>query len=289
MLRLVGLGHASRLYRELDELKHLTEFSRNGDEVAFGTIGNASCAEGLFWEAVNAIGVLQAPVVISIWDDGYGISVENEHQIAKDDLAELLSGFQRRSGDARGFDLYQVKGWDYPALVKTYLQAAETARRDHVPAIIHVVEMTQPQGHSTSGSHERYKSAARLAWEEEFDCIGRFRAWMIANGVTTAEALDQIDKEARKRVETIRAQAWKAFTQPILRERQAVAEMIADLESQTRQGARLTEIRRKLLSRAAPARKDIMVAIQHALLAARDEAAPAKEKLLAWKRAQTAV
>ena len=289
MLRLVGLGHASRLYRELDELKHLTEFSRNGDEVAFGTIGNASCAEGLFWEAVNAIGVLQAPVIISIWDDGYGISVENEHQIAKDDLAELLSGFQRRSGDARGFDLYQVKGWDYPALVKTYLQAAETARRDHVPAIIHVVEMTQPQGHSTSGSHERYKSAARLAWEEEFDCIGRFRAWMIANGVTTAEALDQIDKEARKRVETIRAQAWKAFTQPILRERQAVAEMISDLESQTRQGARLAEIRRKLLSRAAPARKDIMAAIQHALLAVRDEAAPAKEKLMAWKRAQTAV
>jgi TPP-dependent pyruvate/acetoin dehydrogenase alpha subunit len=166
MPRLVGLGHASRLYRQLDELQNLTQFSHNGDEVAFGTIGNASCAEGLFWEAVNAIGVLKSPVVLSIWDDGYGISVPNEFQITKRNLSELLKGFQREPNCTEGFDVYSVKGWDYPALVETFAKATETARNEHIPAIIHVYEVTQPQGHSTSGSHERYKSAERLAWEE---------------------------------------------------------------------------------------------------------------------------
>ncbi|MGB9634655.1 MAG: thiamine pyrophosphate-dependent dehydrogenase E1 component subunit alpha, partial [Chloroflexaceae bacterium] len=165
MPRLVGLAHASRLYRELEELRHLSQFSHNGDEVAFGTIGNASCAEGFFWEAINAIGVLQAPAVISIWDDGYGISVPNEYQISGGDLSALLAGFRRRPGSNQGFDLYTVRGWDYPALRETYLWAAERARAEHVPALVHVTEMTQPQGHSSSGSHERYKSPERLEWE----------------------------------------------------------------------------------------------------------------------------
>ena len=152
MPRLVGLGYASRLYRELAELRQMTSFSHEGDEIAFGTIGNASCAEGMFWESVNAIGVLQAPVLLSIWDDGYGISVPNEFQHTRD-LSQMLSGFQRKSNEERGYDVYRVRGWDYPALCETYLNAAAIVRMEHVPAIIHVVEVTQPQGHSTSGSH----------------------------------------------------------------------------------------------------------------------------------------
>jgi TPP-dependent pyruvate/acetoin dehydrogenase alpha subunit len=179
MPRLVGLGYASRLYRELEELQSLTQFSQNGNEVAFGTIGNASCAEGMFWESINAIGVLHAPVVLSIWDDGYGISVPNEYQITKSNLSELLKGFQREPGSKDGYDIYTVKGWDYMALVETYQKAVRIARRDHVPAIIHVIEMTQPQGHSTSGSHERYKTDERMAFEEEFDCIRKMRELII--------------------------------------------------------------------------------------------------------------
>ena len=163
MPRLVGLAYASRLYRELDELKQFTQFSDNGNEIAFGTIGNATTAEGVFWEAINAIGVLQSPMIISVWDDEYGISVHNRHQVVKENISELLKGFQREPGSHMGFDIYMVRGWDYPALLKTYLQVAETVRREHIPAILHVTELTQPQGHSTSGSHERYKTRERLA------------------------------------------------------------------------------------------------------------------------------
>jgi len=170
MPRLVGLAYASRLYRELPELGGMMKpFSRHGEEVAFGTIGNASCAEGMFWEAVNAVGVLQAPMLLSIWDDGYGISVPNELQITKGDLSAVLSGFRRDPGSRQGYDLYTVKGWDYAGLCETYLSAVQIVRREQVPAIVHVNEMTQPQGHSTSGSHERYKSRERLDWEAEFD------------------------------------------------------------------------------------------------------------------------
>jgi TPP-dependent pyruvate/acetoin dehydrogenase alpha subunit len=199
MPRLVGLAYASRVYRELDELKHLTQFSNNGSEVAFGTIGNASCAEGLFWETLNAIGVLRAPAVISIWDDGYGISVSNEHQILKQDLSSLLAGFQREE-DGDGYNIYRVPAWDYAALLSAYQLAAKDAREDHIPAIIHVIETTQPQGHSTSGSHERYKSEERLAWEVEYDCITRMRRWMISEGIAPEEELDQYEKEDTKLV-----------------------------------------------------------------------------------------
>jgi TPP-dependent pyruvate/acetoin dehydrogenase alpha subunit len=164
MPRLVGLAYASKLYRELPGLDGLAaRFSRHGNEIAFGTIGNASCAEGMFWEAVNAAGVLQVPMLLSIWDDGYGISVPNELQIAKGDLSAVLSGFRREPGSRPGYDLYTVKGWDYPTLRAVYAKAARIVRREHVPAIVHVIEMTQPQGHSTSGSHERYKSREQLS------------------------------------------------------------------------------------------------------------------------------
>ncbi|MFU8773706.1 MAG: thiamine pyrophosphate-dependent dehydrogenase E1 component subunit alpha, partial [Anaerolineales bacterium] len=175
MPRLVGLAYASRLYRELNDLHHLIEFSDNGNEIAFGTIGNASTAEGMFWESLNAIGVLRSPLLLSIWDDDYGISVHNKFQIVKENISELLQGFIRKENSKEGFDLYVVKGWDYPNLVNTYLMAASVVRKEHIPPIVHVIELTQPQGHSTSGSHERYKSKERLKWEQEHDCLVKFR------------------------------------------------------------------------------------------------------------------
>ncbi|MFQ5400491.1 MAG: thiamine pyrophosphate-dependent enzyme [Anaerolineae bacterium] len=286
MPRLVGLAYASRLYRELETLRHLTQFSHNGDEVAFGTIGNASCAEGLFWEAINAIGVLQAPVVLSIWDDGYGISVPNKYQITKENLSELLSGFQRAPGSMQGFDIYTVKGWDYPALVETYLKAADIARREHVPAIIHVIEVTQPQGHSTSGSHERYKSKERLAWEVEFDGIRKMRQWIIQERIATKGELDQIERNSRKLVENIRSKAWKAFSFPIFQERHEVSTIIQQMERVSAHAAELAQIRSPMMGRQTPFRKDVMVAIHEALIVTRNENLPERERLIRWKAAQ---
>lgn len=293
MPRFVGLAYASKLYRELADLKHLTQFSRNGGEVAFGTIGNASCAEGMFWEAVNAIGVLQAPAVIAIWDDDYGISVPNEYQITKGNLSELLKGFsrgdasaQRHKGTRGGFDIYSVKGWDYPALVDTFQQAAEIARQEHVPAIIHVTEITQPQGHSTSGSHERYKSPERLQWEHEHDCIRKMREWMIAEKIVAAPELDQMEEEDTRLVERIRDRAWEAFQEPIRQEREAVAGMIGEMASNSARADRLQQIIQRLLHIQHPIRRDIMVAIQRALLTVRDEETPARRRLIQWRKEQ---
>lgn len=289
MPRLVGLGYASRLYRELDELQHLAQFSHNGDEIAFGTIGNASCAEGLFWESLNAIGVLRAPVIISIWDDGYGISVTNELQITKQNLSILLKGFQREKDSSEGFDLYTVRGWDYPALIETYAKAARKTRRDHIPAIIHVIEMTQPQGHSTSGSHERYKPQERLQWEAEFDCINKFREWIIRQRIAEPGELDQADRNASKIAENVRLKAWKAFSLPIFRERQEVADLIQELEISTHNRQQLEAIRQQLMRKATPYRKDIMAAIHRALLVVKDEPGQVRQKLLSWKQEQTAI
>jgi len=235
MPRLVGLGYASRLYRELDDLKSMTGFSRNGNEVAFGTIGNASTAEGHFWETVNAIGVLRLPVVISIWDDEYGISVPNAYQITKGNLSEVLAGFRRDGEGEPGFEIFTVKGWDYPALIETYARAADLARDEHVPVLIHVIEMTQPQGHSTSGSHERYKSPERLAWEQEHDCLRKLREWILEQRLAPAGELDNIERNAEKLVENFRMKAWQAFTRPIYDERQEAARLMAAVESQSPQ------------------------------------------------------
>jgi pyruvate/2-oxoglutarate/acetoin dehydrogenase E1 component/TPP-dependent pyruvate/acetoin dehydrogenase alpha subunit len=303
MPRLVGLGYASRLYRELKELQHLKQFSNHGNEIAFGTIGNATCAEGMLWEAINAIGVLNAPVLLSIWDDEYGISVHNEHQITKANISELLQGFQRQRGasagsasagaelvEARnGFDLYTVKGWDYPALVNTYLKAAAIVRKEHVPAIVHVVEITQPQGHSTSGSHERYKSKGRLQWEEEFDGIKKMREWMIGEGIATAEELERFEEEDIKLVASIRDQAWKAYLAPILLERQEVADMIDELAQSSAYQAELRHTKAALLAIPNPLRRDIMVSIRETLITARAENSSAKTSLIAWKQQQDAI
>jgi len=266
MPRLVGLGYASRLYRELEELNYLTDFSRNGSEVAFGTIGNATCSEGIFWESVNAIGVLKCPVVLSIWDDGYGISVPNEHQITKQNISELLRGFQREPESNEGFDVHVVKGWDYPGLIDTYRRASEIARRDHIPSIIHVIEVTQPQGHSTSGSHERYKSAERLDWEQQYDCITKMRQWMLNHDLATADELEQIEKETTEYVENVRILAWEAFVGPIRHEANQVSEILEKECVSSGDAISLQRIRQKLLRAPVIMRRDILSAVQEALI-----------------------
>ena len=213
--RLVGLAQASQVYRSIPELaKRNPGFTNNGNEVIFATIGNSSCAEGHFFEAVNAIGVLQVPAIISIWDDGYGISVSNDIQMTKSDVSEVLSGFKKDS-KGEGFDIVKVKGWDYPALVSAYEKAEKLARENHIPSIIHVIEMTQPTGHSTSGSHERYKSKERLQFEKDFDCIKKFKEWIIETQVASAEELDKIDKEAIESVKQQKKEAWAEYQKPI--------------------------------------------------------------------------
>lgn len=289
MPRLVGLGHASCLFRDSEVLQQMTQFSANGNEVVFGTIGNASCAEGLFWEAINAIGVLKAPVVMSIWDDEYGISVHNKDQITKENLSELLGGFQRAPGTDVGFDIYSVRGWDYLGLVETYAKAAEIARRDHIPAIVHVVEMTQPQGHSTSGSHERYKSAERLAWEEEYDCIRQFRQWITEQRIAPPGELDQFERNAKKLVENFRVKAWKAFSLPIFHARQEAADMMQTLAANSANQTKIMAIQHKLMALTKPYQRDIMAAVAQTLVAVKDEPSETRDKLAAWRTQQIAL
>ncbi len=214
MPRLVGLAQASKVYRQNKDLSEKKSFSNNGSEIAFGTIGNSSCAEGHFFEAVNAIGVLQVPAIISVWDDGYGISVGNEYQMTKSDVSEVLKGFQR-DDKGEGFEIFKVKGWDYPALVDTYEKAEKLAREKHIPSIVHVVEMTQPTGHSTSGSHERYKTKERLQWEKDYDCLLQFSNWIINNNIATKEELDIINKEVKDFVKKSKKEAWEEYQNPL--------------------------------------------------------------------------
>lgn len=215
MPRLVGLAQASKLYRDLNDLLDGGIFSRNGNEIAFGTIGNASSAEGIFWESINAISVLQVPAVISIWDDDFGISVPNEDQFGKS-LTDLLSGFQKKDDDQFGFEVRTVKGWDYLELIHVYADVSENTRRTHTPAIIHVTELTQPQGHSTSGSHERYKTATRLEWEARYDCLSIFRNWIIDKSFVTEQQLLEFELEDQNLVEEARKSAWVAYKSPII-------------------------------------------------------------------------
>lgn len=219
MARLLGLAYASKLYRNLPELADVSgQFSVNGNEVAFGTIGNASTSEGVFLEVMNAAGVLQVPMALSVWDDGYGISVPNEYQTTHSSISKALKGFAYNEKTGSGFDIYVVKGWDYPTLCATYVDAIERVRKEHIPAFFHVIEMTQPQGHSTSGSHERYKSKERLEWEEKSDCITWLRNWILESGLSTEKELDEFEADDRRVVETARKEAWQSLMEPIRRE-----------------------------------------------------------------------
>lgn len=285
MPRLVGLAQASKLYREVKELHAQSNFSRNGNEVAFGTIGNASSAEGMFWETVNAVGVLQVPLVLSIWDDGYGISVPNDYQLTAD-MSRLLSGFQRSEGGDDGYDIYTVPGWDYAALIETYATAAATARRSHVPSILHVTELTQPQGHSTSGSHERYKTPERLKWEVEHDCMLKFRDWVIAQKFATAAQLDAWEEEDRQHVETVRARAWEAYKQPIKADIEAFGDLVAEVAGPSKQAAELNKLVQDILNSQNPLRQDMMIAYRKAMTALKDENLPGKPLLVQWKQEQ---
>ncbi|HEX6085140.1 MAG TPA: transketolase C-terminal domain-containing protein [Thermoanaerobaculia bacterium] len=268
MPRLVGLAWASRLYRDLG-LAGAEKFTRHGDEIAWGTIGNASCAEGMFWESLNAAGVLGIPMIVSIWDDGYGISVPNEHQVTKGNVGELLKGFQREAKSKQGFDIYSVKAWDYPSLCETYIAAATIVRHEHVPAIIHVTEVTQPLGHSTSGSHERYKSAERMQFETEFDANRKMREWIIAQGISTEAELSAMEKEDLQLVQDAQRRAWDAYRAPIDAE---VKEALAILE---RLG-----VKSELEKARAPYRRDAVIAVASAVIEKRDEEAAA------WLRAK---
>ena len=285
MPRLVGLAFASTLYRQVPELKPFSQFSKNGNEVAWGTIGNASTAEGMFWESVNAIGVLQAPAVITIYDDGFGISVPNQFQMVKENIGAILKGFERDPNPPHstdiGYDLYTVRAWDYPALLETYASASEIAREYHIPAIVHVTEVTQPLGHSTSGSHERYKSAERLQWEAEHDCLLKMRQWLIENGVATKDELNAYETDDRQRVEESRKAAWEAFNGPMQKMRAEAVELLTQIPS-------ASGIKGNLSNLPAFTRRDIFAAAHEALRAERGNPTPALQKLQDWFNAENA-
>ncbi|HND49160.1 MAG TPA: thiamine pyrophosphate-dependent enzyme, partial [Anaerolineales bacterium] len=263
MPRAVGLAYASVLYRNIKELNNLKDFSINGNEVTFATIGNASTAEGHFWEAVNAIGVLKAPAIITVYDDGYGISVPNQFQMVKENIGTLLKGFERdprtpHNKVQNGYDHYTVRAWDYSALIETYQTAAEVAREYHIPALVHVVDVTQPQGHSTSGSHERYKTPERLKWEEEFDGLKKMREWMITNRVISAPELDALEKADYDTVEGFRKAAWEAYLAPLTEERNQVMDILEEIASSTpNHVAELRMLRDRLTALPSFSRRDI--------------------------------
>jgi pyruvate/2-oxoglutarate/acetoin dehydrogenase E1 component len=241
----------------------------------------------MFWEAVNAMGVLRGPMLLSIWDDGYGISVPNEYQLTKGDLSALLRGFQRSTGELDGYDVYTVRGWDYPALCETYLTAAEIVRREHVPAVVHVVEMTQPQGHSTSGSHERYKSRERLEWEEEFDPIRRMREWMLREGIAEAAELEALERDETRAARDEQRAAWEAFRAPLEAERAQVLELLDALAAAGAAGADEVRRVREGLARLPNAlRRDLHAAVREALVAVRAEETPARRRLVDWQTAE---
>jgi len=272
MPRLVGLAQASKYYRESKLSKEWNKFSEKGNEIAWGTIGNASTSEGHFFESINAAGVLQIPMVISVWDDNYGISVHSKDQTTKENISEILKGFQRTKKD-KGLEIIKVKGWDYPALIEAYQKAEKIAREEHVPVMVHVIEMTQPQGHSTSGSHERYKSEERLQFEIDFDCIKLFREWIILNEFSTDDELKEIEKTAKKFVSTSKNEAWRSYQQPILEEVKVAIKLMEQLISESENGVFIKPIKEKLELdvKLNPHRKNIFSSFKEALRMVRSE------------------
>jgi len=280
MPRLLGLALASKLYRNNPNL-HTAEFEKfsiKGNEVAFGTIGDASTSEGPFWETINAAGVMQVPMLISVWDDGYGISVPKKYQTTKGDISEALKGMQRDK-KTEGYEIFKVKGWDYPALCEAYEKAAELCREEHVPVLMHVEEVTQPQGHSTSGSHERYKSPERMQWEKDFDCIHRMREWILKFAVATEDELKAIEEKAKTDVKIAKDNAWKAYLQPI---KQEAGEAIELINAVTGNNETLAQLSKELASTKDPIRKDVTNALRKTLRITRNEPSEAREQILAY-------
>ena len=281
MPRLVGLAYASKLYRNNQALHEKTDFSIKGNEVAFGTIGNASTSEGHFFEAINAIGVLQVPVVMSVWDDEYGISVPKGYHTTKQSISKFLSGLQRTENE-KGFEIFVVKGWDYPALIEIYEKAAKIARKEHVPCLIHVTEVTQPQGHSTSGSHERYKPKKRIQWEQMHDCIPKMRGWILNEGISTPEQIDKIELEAKSAAKAARSRAWKVYVSDIKKDLDHAVTLMENLDN-----SGVNHLIRKLKEEITPGKTDVMRATKKALRIVRNEESGAKENLKDWVQSVT--
>jgi pyruvate/2-oxoglutarate/acetoin dehydrogenase E1 component/TPP-dependent pyruvate/acetoin dehydrogenase alpha subunit len=264
MPRLLGLAQASKIYRNVKGLENHTNFTENGNEIAWGTIGNASTSEGLFFETINAAGVLQVPMVMSVWDDEYGISVHAKHQTTKESISEILKGFQRDENH-NGYEIFTVNGWDFPELIATYQKAAEIAREQHVPVLIHVKELTQPQGHSTSGSHERYKDSDRLAWETEFDCIEQMKKWMLETNLVTEDELNGIDNDAKKVVLEGKKLAWNNYLNPIKKNQSELIELLQSIATISENKIFIEKKITDLHAIKEPLNKDILTAARKSL------------------------
>ena len=259
MPRLLGLALASKTFRNSMVMQEAgKKFTVNGNEVAFGMIGDASTSEGHFWETINAAGVQQVPMALAVWDDGYGISVPRKYQTTKENISEVLKGFEKEKDKPGGILLYTCKGWDYPALLDMFEEGISICRKDHVPVVFHVTELTQPQGHSTSGSHERYKSPERLAWEKEFDCNRKMREWILEAGIANASELDLIEADAVKSAKSSRDAAWKAFQAPIRAEREHLIKVVTSTNCPCKKQDRIDKIVADLKMVSEPIRKDII-------------------------------
>jgi pyruvate/2-oxoglutarate/acetoin dehydrogenase E1 component/TPP-dependent pyruvate/acetoin dehydrogenase alpha subunit len=281
MPRLLGLAYASKLYRQNKELKSLDTFSVNGNEVAFGTIGNGATSEGLFFEVFNAAGVLQVPMAISVWDDAYAISVPASIQTTKENISEILKGFQRETG-TNGYEIFKVRGWDYVALCETYERAITVCREEHVPVLIHVVEMTQPQGHSTSGSHERYKTKDRLTWEGDHDCLLQMRNWMVESAIITEDDVTALEDEAKKYVRECQREAWNNLGDKIKADIDEAVHLIGELTHVSQLKNELEDVAAELLACVDPGRKDAVSAIRKALRLTVWETSTEKTALAEW-------
>ena len=279
MPRLLGLAHASKLFRKVASMKD-ENLSNEGNEVAWGTIGNASTSEGLFFETLNAAGVLQVPLVISVWDDGYGISVDNSHQTVKESISKAMAGMQRNKAE-KGLEIIEVKGWNYAALVDAYTRASELARTHHIPVLVHVTELTQPLGHSTSGSHERYKSDTRLAWEKEYDCNVTFRKWIIAQNIATVDELNVLEEKAKSKALAAKKTAWEAYLTPIKEEQQEAMHLVQQLAQHTKENY-LSGVLASLSKKNISYRKPVYTAVREALWLTRNNTSEARKKLSNW-------
>jgi len=289
MSRMLGLAQASKVYNEHESLKSnpkFQKFSNNGQEIVFGTIGDASTSEGVFWESMNAIGVLQLPIIMSVWDDGFGISVPRDKQTIKSSISEALAGFQRTS-EKVGFEILTTKGWDYVDLIKTYEKAAELTRNERIPVLVHVKEVNQPQGHSTSGSHEHYKTDERLQWEKDFDCIAKFKEWILnfnADGLTlaTQNEIEQLEQEAKNEVREYKNAAWKAFCDDISTDIQSVIPILQEVAQETKKPSEVQAVIDKLTKEKELLRKDVYGSVRGVLRIVYRENIPSKTKLSNW-------
>jgi pyruvate/2-oxoglutarate/acetoin dehydrogenase E1 component/TPP-dependent pyruvate/acetoin dehydrogenase alpha subunit len=283
MPRSLGLALASKLYRNNPELEDYTMFSNHGNEVSFVSIGDASTSEGLFWETLNAAGVQRVPLAISVWDDGYGISVPQKYQTTKESISEITSGF-RVDENGNGIDIYVCEGWNYPKLVDTYQRAIERMRQTHIPALFHIIEVTQPQGHSTSGSHERYKDASRLQWEKDFDCVKKMREWILESAIATEQELELIHEAAKRHVSESKNAAWRKFIEPLKLEINEALELINKTGEESGDADYTSIVAGQLQSAIDPVRRDILKAAKKVLVHYRGQSFPALNELRDWSR-----